>query len=159
MRYLIKCLVFLLLFSSFPAFGEEGDVGILVRGPEKEMGFPYLYPNALETWSGIYRYLESDIKVYFTRGYIFRPTKWGKYSCGKISGYIPDENIFFYQDTSWSLLFLFSLNESNLEESSIILSPKEQCSFIDNFISRLMYLLRNPNVIDPPLLPAILEFP
>ncbi|RKX81183.1 MAG: hypothetical protein DRP58_12165 [Spirochaetes bacterium] len=159
MRYLIKWLVFLLLFSSFPAFGEEGNVGILVKGPEREMGFPYIYPNALETWSGFYRYLYSDIEVYFTRGFILLPAEWEKHLCGKISGFVPEGNVFFYQDTSWSLLFLFSLNESNLEKSSIVLSLKEQCSFVDKFIPRLKYLLRDSNVLDPPLLPAILEFP
>ena len=158
-RILFRWLVFQFLFVSFFTFGEEGNVGILVKGPEKEMGFPYIYPNALETWSGVYRYLDSDIEVYFTRDYILRPSNWEKHSCGKIIGYTPGENVFFYQDTSWSLLFLFSLNESNLEKSSIVLSLKEQCSFIDKFIPRLMYFLRDSNALDPPLLPAILEFP
>ncbi|MCD6397750.1 MAG: hypothetical protein J7L71_09435 [Spirochaetaceae bacterium] len=159
MRYLIKWLVFLLLFSSFPAFGEEGNVGILVKGPEKEMGFPYIYPNAIETWSGIYSYLDSNIKVYFSRGFIFIPIEWEKHSCGKISGFLPGNALFFYQDTAWSLLFRFSLNESDSAKISILLSPEEQCFFIGKFISRLKYFLRDSNAPDPPLLPAILEFP
>jgi len=159
MRVLIKWLVFLLLFSSFPAFGKEGNVGILVKGPEKEMGFPYIYPNAIETWSGIYRYLDSDFKVYFTRGFILRPTEWEKHSCGKISGFLPGNALFFYQYTEWSVLFRFSLNESEVISASKVLSLEEQCLFIGKFISRLKYFLRDSNDMLPPLIPAILEFP
>jgi len=158
-RILFKWLIFQFIFVSFFTFGGEGDVGILVKGPEKEKGFPYLYPNALETWSGMYRYLESDIKVYFTRGFILRPAEWEKHSCGKISGFLPGSTVFFYADTSWSLLFRFSFNENDSVKVPIVLSPEEQCLFIEKFISRLKYFLRDSNVMDPPLLPAILEFP
>ncbi len=158
-RFFLKWLVFQLLFISFFTFGKDSSVGVLVKGPESETGFPYIYPNAIETWSGTYRYLESDIKVYFTRGFILRPGEWEKHFCNHVSGFIPESAVFFYQGSSWSLLFMFSLNDSESDKSSTVLSPEDQCLFIDKFIFRLKYFLRDSDVKLPPLLPAILEFP
>ncbi|MCK5672813.1 MAG: hypothetical protein KAH95_05525 [Spirochaetales bacterium] len=118
---------------------------ILVRGPVKTRNFPLIYPNAMEYWQGNYRYLESEIIVSFTRTNILIPDEWASLTCNKLKGFSPDNESFFYTDAQWSVLFQFSPDIS------------ADCVFINTFITRLKYFLRDTSPHDPPLLPAILE--
>ena len=118
---------------------------ILVKGPVENKGFPLIYPNAIELWTGYYRYLGSEIIVSFTRKSILLPAEWKSSVCNKIKGFSPDGNSFFYTDKDWSVLFQFSKE------------PLVDCAFINIFIIRLKYFLRDLPSDNPPLLPAILE--
>ena len=95
---MVRWLLFLCLIVLFPLAGAETEVSILVRGPVKSIGFPLLYPNAIETWSGYYRYMESEVVVFFTRENIFIPNEWESTICGEIKGFSPDDLSFFYKD-------------------------------------------------------------
>ena len=143
------------------------DPAILVRGPVKSIGFPLLYPNAIETWLGYYRYLDLEVVVSFTREDILLPDEWESAVCAGIKGFTPDGLSFFYKDDDWSLLFQFqdpikaSLEGIPIDNVRVPLAgtlPKDQCTFINKFITRLKYFLRNADPDAPPLLPAILEF-
>ena len=120
---------------------------VLVKGPVENRGFPLIYPNAIELWSGYYRYLKSEIIVSFTRKSILLPIEWERFVCNKIEGFSPDENSFFYTDKDWSVLFQFS------KEHPV------DCAFINIYIIRLKYFLRDTASDSSPLLPAILEIP
>ncbi len=129
----------------------EAQVGsaapaILARGPIESVGFPLIYPNAVKSWVGYYRYLELEIKVSFTRENIMIPAELEKLTCDKIKGFRVEDGSFLYKDTEWSLLFEFS-PEFPLD-----------CVFINTFIIRLKYFLRDSSILEPPLFPAILEF-
>ena len=139
----------------------ENDPAILVRGPVESMGFPLLYPNAIKTWSGYYRYLELEITVSFTREDILIPGEWKSFSCEKTGGFSPVENSFYYRDSDWSLLFQFknSVRMPLVGTPSLDLPAVDvSCPFINKFITRLKYFLRDADPKDPPLLPAIIEF-
>ncbi|MCK5199542.1 MAG: hypothetical protein KAR21_14380 [Spirochaetales bacterium] len=161
---MIRWLVLLCLVVIFPLDGSETDVAILVRGPVKSMGFPLLYPNAIDIWSGYYRYMESEVIVSFTRENILIPNEWEFAVCGEIKGFSPDKLSFFYKDNEWSLLFQFpapppespstSISNPNVHVS-LVGTP---CTFIKKFIIRFKYFIRDASPQAPPLLPAILEF-
>lgn len=148
--FLFYCLFVSISFSGAQAVtsdGNEKEIAVLVRGPVESMGFPLIYPNALEVWFGYYRYLKSEIVVSFTRNNIMLPEEWENVMCNTIKGFSPDQGSFFYEDTEWSVLFQF---------------PTEvpmDCVFVNTFIQRLKYFLRDSPPQSPPLLPAILEFP
>ena len=118
---------------------------VLVRGPVESRNFPLIYPNAMEYWQGYYRYLESEIIVSFTRTNILIPEEWLSLTCNKLKGFAPNKETFFYSETDWSVLFQFPSG-----------FPYD-CNFINTFIIRLKYFLRDTSPFDPPLLPAILE--
>ena len=118
---------------------------VLVRGPVESKNFPLIYPNAMEYWQGYYRYLESEIMVSFTRTNILIPEEWVSFTCNRVKGFSPDKESFFYTDLQWSVLFQFPQDIS------------ADCIFINSFITRLKYFLRDTSPSDPPLLPAILE--
>ena len=161
-RMMIRVVLFLYLVTFIPVAEAQfvapdrnkSDIAILVRGPVKSMGFPLLYPNAIETWSGYYRYLELEVVVSFTREDILLPEEWEPAVCSEIDGFSPDDLSFFYKDNDWSLLFYFPENKNTADADSI--TP--DCLFIGKFITRLKYFLRNADPKEPPLLPAILEF-
>ena len=119
---------------------------VLVRGPVESKSFPLIYPNALALWSGYYRHLEKEVIVSFTRNNILLPNEWESRICNGIEGFSPGNESFFYKDTDWAVLFQFSPDAAD-------------CVFITTFIIRLKYLLRDISPEDPPLFPAILEFP
>ncbi len=123
----------------------ETEMAILVRGPVESMSFPLIYPNAMEYWTGFYRYLESEIIVSFIRRDILLPNDWESLSCNKLKGFSPDKESYFYKDSEWSVLFQFAPGV-----------PLD-CVFINTFITRLKYFLRDTPLQAPPLLPAILE--
>ncbi|MEA1911085.1 MAG: hypothetical protein U9N32_05325 [Spirochaetota bacterium] len=118
---------------------------VLVRGPVESSGFPLIYPNAIKTWIGYYRYLELEVVVSFTRKNIMISGEWENKVCNKAEGYSPDNKSFFYNNDDWSLLFQFS-------DQDFV-----DCDFISIFIIRLKYFLRDVSPLSPPLLPAILE--
>lgn len=159
-RMMIRWLVLLCLVVNFPLDGSEPDVAILVRGPVKSMGFPLLYPNAIDIWSGYYRYMESEVIVSFTRENILIPNEWESAVCVEIKGFSPDKLSFFYKDNEWSLLFQFpapppmGISNSNVQVP-LVGNP---CTFINKFIIRFKYFIRDASPQAPPLLPAILEF-
>ena len=161
-RTIIRVVLFFYLVVSIPLAsaqfiapdGNEMEPAILVRGPVKSMGFPLIYPNAIETWTGYYRYKELEVVVSFTREGILVPDEWESASCAEIDGFSPDKLSFYYKDNDWSVLFYFPENKNGVETQFI--SP--DCLFISNFITRLKYFLRNADPKDPPLLPAIIEF-
>ncbi|MCK5153620.1 MAG: hypothetical protein KAQ93_04615 [Spirochaetales bacterium] len=152
-RIIIRVVLFFFLIvsisyisaQSVAAENNEIEIAVLVRGPVESMGFPLIYPNALELWLGYYRYLESEVVVSFTRKDIMLPEEWESFTCNKIKGFSPDHESFFYKDTKWSVLFKFSEGV-----------PLD-CDFINIFILRLKYFLRDSSPDSPPLLPAILE--
>jgi len=147
-RIVIKELIFFYLFITVFYTGAQAvspTPAILARGPVESVGFPLIYPNAVKTWVGYYRYLELEIKVSFTRENILIPGEWEEVTCNKITGFQVGNRSFFYKDTDWSLLFEFS--------SEIPLD----CIFVNTFINRLKYFLRDSSILEPPLLPAILE--
>lgn len=123
----------------------ETEIAVLVKGPVENRGFPLIYPNAIKLWSGYYRYLKSEVVVSFTRKNILLPAEWEHFVCDKIEGFSPAEDSFFYTDKDWSVLFQFSKEQ------------QVDCSFINIFIIRLKYFLRDTSSDSPPLLPAILE--
>ncbi len=122
------------------------------------MGFPLLYPNAIEIWSGYYRYLESKVIVSFTRENILIPNEWESTVCGEIKGFSPDDLSFFYKDNDWYLLFQFSAPPLDPPPAGALSVDLPDCSFINKFIIRFKYFIRDADPKDPPLLPAILEF-
>ena len=143
------------------------DPAILVRGPVKSKGFPLLYPNAIKTWSGYYRYMEMEVVVSFSRENILKPDEWKYSSCTKTEGIYPNKNSFYYRNADWSLLFQFHyskethheyLSSDNGHEPLMDTIPEDQCTFINLFITRLKYFLRDADPKYPPLFPAILEF-
>lgn len=143
------CLVFLTVSVSaqqaLPVEDQFIAPAILVRGPVASMGFPLIYPNAIEVWLGYYRYLGEEIVVSFTRKNILVSEEWENKVCGQLKGYTLENNSFFYRNDSWTILFQFSGGNS------------VDCSFINTFIVRLKYFLRDVSTDNPPLLPAILE--
>lgn len=166
-RIIIGWLVVFSLVVSLPLFGVEKDIAILVRGPVKTMGFPSLYPNAIETWSGYYRYWGLEVVVSFTREDILLPAEWESSSCEKLEGFSPEKNSFYYDTDDWSLLFKFQnsvgepveyFSTDNVRVPFVSTLPEDPCPFIDTFIIRLKYFLRDADPGNPPLLPAILEF-
>ena len=146
--------------------GNEADPAILVRGPAKSMGFPLIYPNAIETWTGYYRYKELEVVVSFTRKDILVPAEWESAFCAEIDGFSPDNFSFYYKNNDWSLLFQFknSVRMPLVGAPSLDLPAVDpiavdvSCPFINKFITRLKYFLRDADPKGPPLLPAIIEF-
>lgn len=137
----------------------EKNAAILVRGPVQSMGFPLLYPNAIETWSGYYRYLGLEVVVSFTREDILIPDEWESAGCSESEGFSPDGSSFFYKDNDWSLLFQFpSSLPVGAPLAGALSVDRPDCLFINKYITRLKYFLRNAPPHEPPLLPAILEF-
>lgn len=120
---------------------------VLVRGPVESRGFPLIYPNALEFWSGDYRYLGKKVIISFTRKDILLPNEWESLRCNRIEGFSPSKESFYYRAEDWAVLFRFPPD------------VVADCVFINTFIIRLKYFLRDSSPEDPPLLPAILEFP
>ncbi|RKX81430.1 MAG: hypothetical protein DRP58_11845 [Spirochaetes bacterium] len=118
---------------------------ILVKGPVAAMGFPLIYPNAIEVWIGYYRYLDEEVVVSFTRKSVMITEEWENIVCDKLKGQTLENNSFLYKDDSWVILFQFTGEEAI------------NCAFINTFIVRLKYFLRDVSPDSPPLFPAILE--
>lgn len=157
-RMIIRWCVLFCLVVTFSLAGSETDVAILVRGPVKSMGFPLLYPNPIEIWTGYYRYMELDVIVSFTREDILIPKEWKSIICEEIKGFSPDEDSFYYKDNDWSLLFQFASHPSGAPPAGVLSVGPPDCTFINKFITRLRYFLRDAPPREPPLMPAILEF-
>lgn len=136
----------------FSVSGEEPKISSLMRGPVRSVGFPLIYPNAIETWQGYYRYLNDEVIVSFTAEKVVIPDEWEPVSCEKLDGFSPEPFSFYFKDENWSLLFQFTpvKGVAGLSDS--------YCTFTDKFVTRLRYLLRDSDAAAPPLLPAILEF-
>lgn len=75
------------MLVSLPVSGEE-STAFLVRGPVKETGLSYIYPNAFEIYKGFYRYGKQDIIVIFTPGDFIIPENWTGKTCGDYTGYV-----------------------------------------------------------------------
>ncbi len=144
--------ILILFFILFPVSGKETEISSLIRGPVKSPGFPLIYPNAIETWYGYYRYMENEIIISFTRENILIPEEWNQVLLGELEGVSPDPFSFYFRDDNWSLLFQFP------RESGITIDTNSYSVFADKFVTRLRYLLRDSDGVDTPLLPAILEF-
>jgi hypothetical protein len=136
----------MIVLTVLPVSGAEQDIAVLIRGPVKIRSFPLIYPNALDVWSGYYRYLEIEIEISFTSNNILIPSEWDSIRCADINGLTPDNESFFYTEDDWSVLIQFPHGES------------PDCIFINKFITRLRYFLRDYSYEGPPLFPAILEF-
>ena len=143
---MLNFLFVIFIVTVVPAAGAEKDIAVLIRGPLKSKGFPLIYPNALDVWSGYYRYFESEIIVSFSSRNILLPSEWEDLSCSNIDGFAPDSSSFYYTNEEWSVLIQFPTGELN------------DCIFITEFISRLKYFLRDYSPGETPLFPAILEF-
>jgi hypothetical protein len=154
----IFVVLFFLILSLLQLSGEENEVAILVRGPVAARGFPEIYPNAIKTWEGYYRYLDSELVVFFTREDVLLPSGWVYYACGNLDGFLSNHKVLYYKNSEWSVLFSYLADNSNSGESSGNTPDKELCNFADKFIIRLKYFLRDADPLAAPLLPAVLEF-
>lgn len=146
----------ILVLVSLPVSGEE-STAFLVRGPVKETGLSYIYPNAFEIYKGFYRYGKQDIIVIFTPGDFIIPENWTGKTCGDYTGYVfadssgePGGVIFCYREkpenkkSGWWIFIRFPENYD--------------CTFISVYLRRLEYFQRDWNPPSPPLLPAVVEF-
>ena len=156
----------LLFFAAFPLFSEEGIAAFLTSGPVKEVGLPFIYPNALDTYTGYYRLGEKKITIFFTTGDFIIPDTWEQKRCGNIKGrvftsadgFLPPaegkkevDQVFFFRNNpvrdkgQWSV-FIVSQEET-------------ECAFTEEFIKDLEYFQRDNEPFLPPLLPAVVEIP
>ncbi len=153
--------IFLVLFLSalisVSSFALESPV-FLEEGPDESSGLPFIYPNAMRVFTGIYRYQNSRVRVLFTSENFLIPEEWKQKSCGDYKGYLftdtpcllkPGGEVFYYRykpsgdDISWSVFVIFE--------------KETDCSFVSAYLKRFIYLQRNWDPAFPPLMPAVIE--
>lgn len=160
-RFFQKPLLFFLAFAAvLPVFGSN-NVAFLVKGPIKEPGLPFIYPNAMETYKGIYMYGDQQIIVLFTPREFDIPKSWEPASCGIYRGFVfQEESTDESGKIKKNLIFLYK-NISNNQPSpwSVFISFQntEDCAFTKNFLNRLEYFQRDYHSPLPPLFPAVVE--
>jgi hypothetical protein len=58
------------------------DVAVLAEGPTAGRELPFLGPNVVEYWRGLYEYQNGRFAVYFTRNEVFGLGDWSAGECG-----------------------------------------------------------------------------
>lgn len=160
-RFLQKPLLFFLAFAAvFPVFGSN-NVAFLIKGPIKEPGLPFIYPNAMETYKGIYTYGDQQIIVFFTPRQFDIPKSWETAGCGIYRGFLfQEKSVDDRGEIHKNLIFLYkniSNNQSSPWSVFISFENAEDCAFTENFLNRLEYFQRDYHSSLPPLLPAVVE--
>jgi hypothetical protein len=129
----------------------EDAVPVLVSGPTPGSGLPFLPPNALQYYRGLYELPGQDITVYYTRRTIVPLSSWNEARCGgyvlrtfnappegapQLTGRSPADIaaggplLAYYEGEGFYLFF---------SHGSGLLS----CSFIEAFIPEFLFFLRN----------------
>lgn len=158
---------------------EDQPLAILLKGPERIKGLPFLLPNVLDAYSGLYRWFltgegESAIRsaaaVYYTEEEIVPSDSWNSFSCGDYNllllgpnnverlnalrrNDVPEvsEIIYYSGGGDWSLFFaVMPLNGVEGEESV-------SCGFIVPFLRGFVRFLTITGDSGPPPFPAVLE--
>ena len=66
------------------------EVAVLVQGPTRGQELPFLGPNVVEYWRGVYEYQQDRFAVYFTRNEVFGLGSWALGTCGgRTAQYVP----------------------------------------------------------------------
>ncbi len=156
-----KTILFVLAFAAvLPVFGNN-NVAFLVKGPIKEPGLPFIYPNAMETYKGIYRYGDQQIIVFFTPRDFDIPKSWEPSECGMYRGFVfKEESTDERGKIHRNLIFLYkkiSNNKSLLWSVFISFQNTKDCAFTETFLNRLEYFQRDYHSPLPPLFPAVVE--
>lgn len=156
-RIKIYHILFLCLFVRIPVSALDGPV-YLAEGPVESSGIPFIYPNAVRVYTGIYRYKESPVKVMFSAEEFIIPEEWEKSFCGGYAGYVFKDTV---TDTeAEGTVFFFSYSSAgNAPSWGVFLrfAGDTDCGFISAFIKRFIYLQRDWDPSFPPLMPAVVE--
>lgn len=110
---------------------EDNKRAVLLDGPFRGTGIPFLAPNLLSYSYGHYRFDGLKIDVYFTRLAVPTDAAWVPHNCrGRVLRTIPQSGVtVLYYDNSpqWSLFF------------RIPASLPDDCPFVATFIDRFVY--------------------
>lgn len=124
--------VFFCVFMAFEAnadsSSEAANIAVLEKGPVEQNGIELLAPNAIRSFSGIYRFNDQKMKVIYTEQPLPVLKEWKVVKCSRSTIYrLPYStlNAFFYRDRDgYELFFEF---------------PKSFpyfCEFMDEFIAK-----------------------
>jgi hypothetical protein len=76
----------LLTAAAFPLAAQQGEerepLGVLVEGPGRSRGLPFLPTNAIAHYRGLYELPEGEATVYYTEQEIVPLAAWERQSCG-----------------------------------------------------------------------------
>jgi hypothetical protein len=109
------------------------DTALLIAGPERKKGIPYIGPNALEYFAAVYTIQEREVQVlYIPEGFVFSE-KWTPAGCGLAN--IP---VYSFSDT----VLLTGISDGFMlfvSPSSGPAEPFDFCRFIQYFHPRFQY--------------------
>ena len=130
--------------SDGQAAGQEA-IPVLVSGPTRTGELPFLPPNAIESYRGLYELPEQNVRVYHTYREIVPLSGWEELSCGdyrllSFRGEIANQDdiagggpgpigeipIAFYEGDDFYLFYAF-------------LGGEVSCGFIETFMRKFMY--------------------
>ena len=140
-------LTVLLLLPGFSSSAAQ-EVSVLQKGPIFRKGIPFLPPNALPVFYGVYSFRDSEIIVYFSESLIPRAEDWEEIPCqGGTLLQLPGREIFIFPDTietEWSIFIVFKESISDI------------CPFVNTFLRRFQYFLGITRDRSIPPFPAVL---
>ncbi len=128
-----RLLFIVIVFLTSPAFSEENEPAVLIRGPIIHDGIEFLGVNRITAQYGEYRYQGDLIRLYYTAEEIVLSDDWGFYDC-KIDGLVQKSGagkervIIGYFDSLGWMIFL-----------SIPADADYICPFILEYIKRQKY--------------------
>ncbi|MFP4383856.1 MAG: hypothetical protein ACLFST_02835 [Spirochaetia bacterium] len=109
------------------------DTALLISGPERKKGIPYIGPNALEYFSAVYVIQDREIQVlYIPDGFVFNES-WTPAGCrlANISVYSISDTVLLTRNSDGFVLFVTAASGAS--------EPFDICRFIQYFHPRFQY--------------------
>ena len=156
-RIFLLFLFILLQYAAMQGLGAQQEaearerVSILQRGPIFRKGLPFFLPNAIPGFSGVYRFRETEITVYYTETKILRRQEWLPFDCPGSTGLLVPEQeegvllVFPAVEDGWTIFFSYQEQRDDI------------CRFIDTFLEQFLYFRGITRDREIPPFPAVLQ--
>lgn len=142
---------------SISSFALDAPV-FLKEGPDESSGLPFIYPNAIKVFTGIYGYHNTLVRVLFTSEDFLIPEEWKQKSCGDYRGYQFSDTSYLLTPGGEVFCYRYKPSGNDIAWSVFIIFEKDtDCTFVPAYLKRFIYLQRNWDPVSPPLMPAVIE--
>jgi hypothetical protein len=123
-----------LLLIAQEADEPDEEVSVLLRGPIRRKGLPYIYPNALTTYFGEYDFRGEMVTLFYAEGNVVPDEEWEPFVCTNTRLFVipggSGTTLFYRNSAGW--VVIFSVPEGARSGADI-------CPFITVFLDRFTY--------------------
>lgn len=145
-----RLLFLLLTLAALPATAQQGRTAVLLEGPNRVRGVPFLSPNAFAAQRGVYELSGGrEAELYLLQLLLEEPLGWGPFSCPALAA---DGVALASREAESRTLYAY---RSDRQERTILIAlppdSGEACDFLDTFLEELDFFAAA--LRDSPLLP------